>query len=71
VTHDEALQALASAAGAVVVQPGDILIIGLTKSPGAEAISTIAKTLREEVPDTVRICVIDSVAGIAVVPAHA
>lgn len=55
---------------AVVVQPGDILIVGIGISLTAEQNARTAKMLGDEMPQ-VRVCVMDCVSAMAVVKAAA
>jgi hypothetical protein len=65
---DTAAAALAtSIANAVVVRPGDTLIIGLSGPGTADNVREIAEGIQRGIPATVKVCVLDGVQALAVV----
>lgn len=55
---------------ALVVEPGDMLIIGISQTLDATEAQRVTKAMSDELPG-VRICLLDGVAALAVVKAAA
>jgi hypothetical protein len=63
---DPLAQALAGAAVAVV-RPGDTLVIAFSRPLGADEARALPDMFRPAIPESVHICLIDQVSGMAVV----